>query len=283
VNQYFVSNCGKLEPRNLETGFELDPRGIVWIFEPPKPGASYFMGVDPARGIVNWDRKLRLQDDDRTDNGCIEVVKKGNWERGIPDVQVCEFAAPIDAEELADVANAIGRVYGGNNEDGQAMAIIEVWPGPGEPTQRWMISHFGYTNLYVPVRYANTLTPERGRNVVGWVSSQRSRRDLWTRGMKHIIQERLLINSPALAEEMADCQADDWMASDTARARWGKHDDRVVAMLLAIYAAHDWSWEIETIKSEVTSGGSIDWQKSDCTVEEMYDAWNERFSQLLES
>ena len=73
---------------------------------------------------------------------------------------------PRTQRDLGDVANAVGRMYGGDNEDGQALAIIEVWPGPGEPCQRRMISKYGYTHLYVPIRFANTLAPEQGRNTV---------------------------------------------------------------------------------------------------------------------
>ena len=82
---------------------------------------------------------------------------------------------------------------------------------------------------------------------------------------------------------MADCQADDWMVTETARARYGKHDDRVVALMLAIYAAHDWSWEYETEKVEVTEGsGSGNWQASDISADSLFDAWEDRFSEIAE-
>ncbi len=276
---YHIPRCGNISPLN-DHEIDWDPRGILWTWEDPKPNAYYVMGVDPTRGIVGWDRTLRKEDDAKTDNGAIQVIRIGKNER--PDVQVAEYAAPIDAEDLGDVANAIGRMYGGDNEDGQALAIIEVWPGPGEPTQRRMISHYGYTHLYVPIRFANTLTPESGRNTVGWVSNQRSRRDLWIRGMKHVVQRKIRINSPWLVEEMADCQADDWMVTETARAKYGKHDDRVVALLMAIYAAHDWSWEYETEKVEVHPGTGSNWQASDIGVEDLMTAWEDRFSELSE-
>jgi hypothetical protein len=251
-----------------------DARGLIKMFEEPNPGAEYFMGVDPTRGIVNWDRHFVT--DARADNGSIQILRKGKREK--PDVQVAEYAAPLDPEELGDVANAMGRLYGGANEDGQALAIVEVWPGPGEPAQRRMIQH-GYTNLYVPIRFANTLVPEKGRNVVGWVSNERSRRDLWTRGMKYLIQRKVKVHSPWLIEEMADCQPDDWMVTETARARYGKKDDRVVALLLAIYAAHDWDWDVETVKEEVVLK-AVDWQRSAITLEDQQSAWEERWDQI---
>lgn len=277
---YRISKCGVLEPME-RAQLDLDPRGVCWLFEEPSIAATYFMGIDPTKGIIGWSRQFRTQDDFRTNNGAIEILRAGK--PGKPDVQVAEYAAPIDAEDLGDYANALGRIYGGANEEAQCMAIIEVWPGPGELTQRRLISRYGYTNLYVPVKYANTLAPERGRNVVGWVSNERSRRDLWMRGVKHIELGRIIFNSPWLVEEMADCKADDYMLSDTARAKYGKYDDRVVAMLLAIYAAHDWGAEIETDSTRPTEGEDLpDWQKTDISSADLEIAWAEAFDRMAE-
>ncbi len=78
---------------------------------------------------------------------------------------------------------------------------------------------------------------------------------------------------------MADCQPDDWMVTETARAKYGKKDDRVVALLLAIYAAHDWDWDVETVKEEVVLK-QVDWQKSAITLEDQQAAWEERWDQI---
>jgi len=282
---YNIPFCGDVKLIDASETRELirDPLGTVLIFEEPKPNATYFMGVDPSRGIVGWDRRIRKSDDNQIDNGVIEIIRAGRG--GAPDVQVAEYAAPVDAEDLGDVANAMGRLFGGSNEDGQAMAIIEVWPGPGAPTQERMIRKYGYGNLYSPVRYVNTLTPERGRNVVGWNSNERTRRSLWTRGMKHVYKRGIRINSSYLIEEMADCQADDWMLTDHFRAKYGKKDDRVTAIFLAVYAAHDWSDEegFEMVKVDVNEGGPRNWQAMDITAEGLFDAWEERFAQILDS
>lgn len=276
---YIVGGAGRMEPIDPQE-LDWDPRGILWIWEPPKPSEEYVMAVDPTRGIVNWDRRLRVEGDTSTDNGCIQVLRKGRG--GAPDAQVAEYAAPLHPEDLGDVANVVGRIFGGSNDDGQALAIVEVWPGPGEPTQRRMIEH-GYTNLYVPIKYADSLVIEHTRNAVGWASSQRSRRDLWIKGTKHIIQRKIKLRSEWLIEEMADCQADDWMATETARARWGKHDDRVVAILLAIYAAHQFSEDVETRKTDVSTGEQRSWQASDMSYEALMEAWEERFDQIANS
>lgn len=274
---YTVANCGSLAPAE-NTGH--DPRGVLWLFERPRPNANYFMGVDAAVGIIGWDRLCRTQNDYKTDNGVIEVVRRGI--NGAPDCQAAEYAGPIDPEALADRANLLGRLYGGNDESGQALACVEVYPGPGGLTQQRLIHRYGYTNLWVP-RYVNVLAGQGPRNVVGFTSSSNSRRDLWLRGKKHIINGGIVLNSPWLIEEMADCQPDDWRLNETARAKYGKHDDRVISMFLALLAAHDWSWEIETRQEKVEVGGPVNWQASDIGAEAMLEAWEDRWEQLTEA
>jgi hypothetical protein len=68
----------------------------------------------------------------------------------------------------------------------------------------------------------------------------------------------------------------------TAKASSGKHDDRARAFLMAIWAAHDWSYQVEEHKEEVTEGKPVDWQRSDLTLEKMYEAWSDRFAELSE-
>ncbi len=243
----WMPGCGGLKPMEAEE-LDNDARGIVWMYEPPDNKAKYFLGCDPTKGIVGWSREFRRDADQGTDNGVIQVLKVGGEAK--QDVQVAEYAAPIDPEDLADVVYLLGKLYGGSNDDGEAMVNVEVWPGPGEPTQRKLITKYGYANVYMPIKYSNTIIPERGHNVAGWISNERSRRELWRRGMKHIALKRVRLFSPDLIEEMADCQADDWRYTETARAKYGKHDDRVVTLFLAIYAAHDWGDEIETVKPQ---------------------------------
>src|SRR5438105_4562479 len=96
-----------------------DPRGAIWMWEPYRNGHTYVVGVDPTVGITGWHRSLRTRDDHATDNGAIQVIRCGN-----PDVQVAEYAAPVDAIELAPVVNLLGRLYGQGQEDGQALVII---------------------------------------------------------------------------------------------------------------------------------------------------------------
>ena len=254
-----------------------DPRGIIWIYEAPDPRATYFMGIDASKGVTGWSRELRTRDDLRTDNGAIEIVRKGVGDK--QDVQVCEYAAPIDPYDLSTYANALGRLYGGSNEDGQCLAIPEVWPGPGLPLLRELINRYGYTNIYV-WRYVDSLRPKLTTQL-GWTSNEKTTRDLWIRGTRHIVHDRIRIFSPHLIEEMTDCEEDP--IKMMGKAIYGKHDDRVRAFLMAVWAAHDWSLEVETVSTFDTHPVSnVNWQASDISVEEMTEQWNEHFSELVE-
>lgn len=269
-----IGNFGHLMHASLA---DRDPRGVIWIKEPPDPRATYFMGVDPTKGITAWSRELRTRDDLRTDNGAIEIIKKGR--DGEKDKQVCEYAGPLDPYDLAVLANALGRLFCGNNEDGQCLCIPEVWPGPGLPLLREMINRFGYTNIYI-WRYVDKLTPKLTTSL-GWYSNEKTVRDLWIRGTRHIIHERIELFSEPLIEEMTDCEEDP--IKMMGKAIYGKHDDRVRALLMAIWAAHDWSLDVETVTTmETEPDNSPNWQASDVSVDEMGARWEDRFAALIE-
>jgi len=265
-----------LNVQNLPNHLDNDPRGIIWMYEEPQTRATYVMGIDPTVGITNWDRSLRTIDDFKTDNGAIEILRVGR--QGKPDVQVCEYAAPIDPEDLADVANALGRLYSGQDENEQCLCIIEVYPGPGLLTLRKMINQYGYTNHFI-WKYLDSYTT-KPTNSLGWTASPKSVRDLWIRGSRHINRGGITIHSRHFVEEMTDAEQDP--VKMTAKAAYGAHDDRLRALLMAIWAAHDWSAQIETEShSRVESGvPAANWQTSDISTERLYESWEERFAEI---
>jgi len=268
---------GRHELESMDpTDLDKDPRGIAWLYEAPSTRAAYVMGIDPSVGITGWDRSLRTRDDTKTDNGAIEIIRVGR--NGEPDVQVCEYAAPIDPEDLADVANALGRLYSGSDENEQCLCIPEVYPGPGLLTLRKMINQYGYGNWFV-WKYLDTMTT-KPTNALGWTATPKSVRDLWIRASRHIARGGLVIHSESLIEEMRDCEQDPLKM--TAKAIYGRHDDRVRAMLMAIWAAHDWTGQIELdTHSRVESGVPAPvWQASDISSDRMLEAWEDRFAEI---
>jgi hypothetical protein len=55
--------------------------------------------------------------------------------------------------------------------------------------------------------------------------------------MHALANKDLIINSPFLLDEMADFERDHFIAK--AKARHGKHDDRIMALLIGYWGAHD--------------------------------------------
>src|SRR3990167_3789826 len=291
-----IGNKAKLHPIDQSLLEALDPRGIIYLFEPPNPRAQYSLGCDPTHGRSGWTRYNRSEDDNRIDNGAIEVIKRG---RGvpckscnlftykcasetplhyIPDIQVAEYAAPIDPYDLASVCNALGRMYCGRDEDAQAPVIIEVYPGPGGPTQRTLMEKFGYTNLY-RYQYMDGVQAKR-KDDFGWYSGKVQVQHLWTKGLRYLTKRGVILRSPHLVEELADCQMD--LIKLRGAAAYGLHDDRVVAMLLAIWQAHGWRYDMEadtTTRAEL--GPAVEWQRSDVSSDRMREQWDERFEQIM--
>jgi hypothetical protein len=114
----------------------------------------------------------------------------------------------------------------------------------------------------------------------GWYSSRQSRQALWIRGTRHINKRKIILNSPYLIEEMTDCVLDNFL-SFTARAQWGAHDDRIVALLMAIWAANEWNFENAPEEAAgVVDITKPDYQRSDMSYADMQDEANERFSRL---
>lgn len=293
-----IGNKSRLLPvREIDTASSaLDPRGIIWLFEPPRQTARYSMGIDPTHGRSGWSRYNRAEDDHVIDNGAIQVLRIG---RGTPcklcdpvtfkctspspfhyspDVQVAEFAAPIDPYDLATVGNALGRLYCGVNEDAQCPCIIEVYPGPGGPTQKTMMEKYGYQNMY-QYQYMDGVQSTRKWDY-GWYSGRQQVQHLWTKGLRFLSRRQVIIRSPWLAEELANCRMD--LERNRGAAAPGLHDDRVTALLLSIWQGHNWSFsmEMDTITRAVV-GVPGEWQAQAISSEKMLEQWNEKFDQLV--
>ena len=267
-NGLTIGSAGSIEKMQASE-YDGDPRGILWMWAPPEKHRKYIVGIDPTVGRTGWNRYARTKEDSKTDNGAIEGVRRGRRNSGLnePDMQVCEYVAPIDAFELGYVANIIGRMYAGVDED-QCGVVCEVHPGPGTMTYRQMLE-LGYTNHFRWERYADTAVSPTKQ--LGWIATPTTNRDLWVKASRHLNLRNAIIRSPWLAEEYADCR----MNPDKQYAENpGGHDDRVRAFNLALWMANGWSLNIERTEEEVRDTAEVpSWQASDCTLEEMEDGW----------
>lgn len=260
---FTIGHAGKLE-KSYPEEYDGDPRGLIWMWEPPISGATYVMGCDPTVGRTGWTRYSRVKEDAKTDNGAIEIIKVGK--NGRRDTQVAEYAAPIDAFDLAYVINIMGRIYAGSDED-QCKCIIEVFPGPGAGTLQQCLE-LGYTNHFRWEYYGDTVvTPTRS---MGWHASHRTNRDLWVKASRHMVLQNVVVKSPWLVEELADCRMN--MEKDYAENPGG-HDDRVRAFCLALWIANSWSMNVERTQEKIGTVAPIEWQSSDMGMDEIYEGW----------
>lgn len=268
-----IGSVGSFERMDLDE-YDKDARGIFWMWEPPSRGATYCISCDPAQGRTGWTRYDRMREDRKTDNGAIIVLKIGK--NGENDVQVGEYAAPVDAFDLGDVANLIGRMYAGTEED-QCRCILEVYPGPGGLTLQRMLEK-GYTNFWRPEMYSNTVAQHHSSVIFGWHASPQAVRDLWSKASRYIQLKRVVVRSSWCVEEYANCRMDPIK-------RWADdpngHDDRVRAMNLALWCANGWSMNVErTVEPVKRDTPIVEWSHTDMSYDEIMAEWSNALDRL---
>jgi hypothetical protein len=211
------------------------------------------------------------------------VLRNGLGDPGDPGfrrcVQAASYAAPIDPYDLATVVNAAGRLYAGRSENNQALAIIEIRPGPGEATQKTLIDRYGYTNLYIRQHFDMPLQ-NKGPDF-GWVSNKQSMQHLWTRGLRAIHKKQVIFRNKFIVEEFANAEMD--MVKLRGAGAHGAHDDIVTAALLAIWGAYNWSFNPEPDNStRALANNKPEWQRSSVSSRDMYDQWEEIIADMFE-
>jgi len=77
-------------------------------------------------------------------------------------------------------------------------------------------------------------------NKLGWSTNRQSTPRMLQRVLHALQQGDLGLHSPYLLDEMQDFSTDGVLAK--ARARSGRHDDRVMALMLAYCGGHDDEW-----------------------------------------
>ena len=249
--------------------------GKLVVYEDPQPTDQYVIGVDPSGGKG-------------ADRSVIQVLRVGDINR--PDEQVAEFASDHHGpHDLAPVAALVGRLYG-DGSGGEALCIVEANGEYGDATLFDIRSRLGYGNLFVWKVYDRTKNLSSNR--LGWWTTPSTRPKLVARGVHAVTHNDLIINSEELLNELEDFQSDHWMAK--AQASSGRHDDRVMSMLMAYWAAHDNEWkagqDIAAERNRLRLAGKIEqaelsedtpkrsWQNTAVTSADMHEQWEEQFS-----
>ena len=203
--------------------------GRLLCWEEPIAGETYALGVDPGEGVGG-------------DNSVCQVLKTGTLKH--PDIQVAEFACNyLDPIEFGEIVNKIGRWY--QDPDGlEAFLTVEINASCGDVMLNDLYNRLDYTNIFIRKHYDKTNNIYT--NLMGWSTNRASRPKLIARGLHAFSYGDLVVNSEHLLREMQTFQRDGTIAK--AKAMKGKHDDRLMALLICYWGAHD---------EEFLSGDSI--------------------------
>lgn len=243
--------------------------GRLLVYEAPSDGYNYAIGVDVAEGVGK-------------DRSVCSVVRLGTLER--EDEQVAEWACDCrTTKELGRVAETLGHFYQGR--DGlPALLVIEI-TGPGLDVLS-DLAGTNYQNLYE--RRVYDKADGTTTNKLGWSTNRTSRPRMLQRLLYALQQGDIVLNSPYLLDEMQDFTTDSTLAK--ARAKSGRHDDRVMGVMLAYCGGHDDEWlSGDDIAADrrlrrrqrqpvLTSSGKVvkkDYQNTALTYAEMKALWNE--------
>ncbi len=293
---FHVSGNSLTASSESEESLSADPRGVVWMWEEPIRSAKYLASFDPSVGITGWNRGLRTDGDHKTDNGAlvifrIDAIRLPLFKRaGEPDIdtltkaqrfimrdlQVAEYAAPVDAVEIARVANMMGRIYAGD-EDDQCELIFESYPGPGMLSLQELL-RLGYGNLWQWEKIADNVAEQTSH--IGWYSGRETQKILWYRSRRHLMERRALIRSPWLVAEYANAVID--VDKMRARAAYGFHDDRLQAANMAFWAGHRWTYNPDRTDEPVTDKPLVEWQNQAPVLGE-YQSYKDAWSNAIDS
>lgn len=246
--------------------------GRLLIYEEPDPTARYVVGVDPSGGKG-------------ADRSVIEVLRVGDKYR--PDEQVAEFASDFHGpHDLAPVAAMVGRLFG-DGAGGEALLIVECNGEFGDSCLFDIRSRLAYGNLFIWKIYDKTKNLQTTR--LGWWTTPSTRPKLIARGHHALVNGDLIINSEFLLDELEDFQGDLFMSK--AQALSGRHDDRVMAFLMAYWAGHDDEWmagfDTAEERRRLKAAGNLEqavedteqrkptWQNTAVTYAEMMEQWED--------
>lgn len=264
-----------------DLGDEPGPMDVLQVWEPPRKGHLYVVSADISSGM-------------ELDKSCIDVTRVGTIREG--EEQVAQFVTrTVDETDLANVIDAVGKLYYGR--DAQPALVAIECNGMGIATQAKLLKQIGYTNCYI-WRYLDTIEGKDLTTKFGWWTNQRSRPlmlQYYIHSVKtvdpHTGYPDYRINSPHTIAEMADFQTPGplWMAE----AADGANDDCLFAGAIGVYVAQTLQYDQRESTSEARRrlseeqarvehnaklvGQGVSFQSTDASADEMNgrDAWDE--------
>lgn len=226
--------CKELGEDDRSVGHRTPWTGLV-VWEQPKPGEMYVMGVDTAKGIFAGDKR-RVGD-----ASCCSVFRIGFDERNLLKiVMVAQYHGWINMLEYGDEVYKIGTWYNG------ALAIVETTGGYGEAVLLRLKNQLYYPNIYQG-------TGKESQNIHKMEARVGIDTNVSTKPMMVSLAQGLIKNrqveiycSRTLEEMVAFEQVDTGPGGVRLRVprfegTGGAHDDRVMAFVIVAAVAMDQS------------------------------------------
>jgi hypothetical protein len=216
----FPQFCNK-DNIDEETGaFE---KGSLWIWQDPKEGGEYALGVDCAEGIGS-----------DGDNSCIQVINMHTFE------QCAEFYSnTIAPHDFAHIVHELALAYN------SGLVVVEDMSAGGIVLDM-LVHEFSFENLYYSSKSGRAMKP-------GVKMSVNTRPIVLQSFQSRIINDQLKIHSRRLLNEMKTFEYN--VSSKKAEAAKGKHDDAIMALSLAVYARDNSIRDIPLGVSNLEMGG----------------------------
>src|ERR1700683_1206831 len=184
----------------------------LYVWEQPEKESTYIIGADVAHGIYGGDFS------------CAQVLKIGYGPQ--PDVQVAEWHGWINPTPYGDTICALGYWYN------TAMIAVEC-NDVGQSTNARVMRVLEYPNLFRWKHYdkiKNFMT-----DFFGWYTNVKTRDLIIAKFRAFIDDNMIIIRNEDLIDECFDFSSVD----DSRFEGQATKDDRVFAMMIAIFCAHD--------------------------------------------
>lgn len=201
---YRVGNLELNRKHNVQ--FFDEKGGYIRFFDEPELGKQYIIGADVAEGKQDGDFSAACVIDAET------------------HVQVAEFHGHLDPDQYAYRLNQLGKFYN------EAVLIVEQ-NGPGHSVNSMLYNHYNYSRLWQEEVDDSDGSISSSANL-GFRTNKATREELLALSKRAIRLGLVKLNSvPCIME----CCAFEISKTGKAEAAKNKHDDRVIAMMLAIY------------------------------------------------
>lgn len=200
-----------------------EPLGLLCVWEGPQFDGQYTIGVDTADGVG-------------ADRGVIQVLKSGGKTEA--DELVAEWAGNATQLDMAPILFGVAQLYSPQEE-----ALLAIELNRGDTLQHEIRMKYGWSNLY-RMRFMDRVRQTMSSRL-GWYTDSQSRPKMLSRGIQWVRDRKLRINSPWLANELADFEYSP--ETQKMKAAVNRHDDRVIAAFIALYCSRDWAAYEDTV------------------------------------